>query len=300
MKPKELTFDSFLETKILRFFNPKMNTSNIPLNGVYNAFENLETDQGFLLENKMKNFDIGSSKCVSVDNMFTLTTSFGKVLLNDRLEALILLFNKSDKPINFSSLKISVNIEQKHSTPESRIPIQLPRQDISIEGRQFISFPLSININCESKYSIEIEAGYTSQIFNDIYNRERQISQVTIKSTTQSYRIESNRVVRLFTKTLFFETLNPFKVKEKWHNQEMKQCLVEISIDNQALMPLRILNIELCPKSKTEIAIPMYNHEKYTNMLMEQEEQLNSVFKITNPAIYNKIVFISFLTTICL
>jgi len=87
--------------------------SNHPLSGLYQDIQ-LAEDKIFPLKNKFSNFNL--SRTIGIDNLFTLSSSFGKVFLNEKLDGLIIFANTSDYLITIKNLEISIIIDSKPDT----------------------------------------------------------------------------------------------------------------------------------------------------------------------------------------
>ena len=129
-----------IEIKFYRLSYPILNTSNLPLSGIY------QPEQGnslFPFENKFSNFDIGN-----LENFFSFNSSFGKVFLHEKLEGLIIFSNNSDNHITIKDLDINIIIEpikdsknkkqRKTHSPEYKISDKDEMTYIEPTGNQYI------------------------------------------------------------------------------------------------------------------------------------------------------------------
>lgn len=107
MYTQELKIPKDIEIKFYRLSQPSLNISNFPLSGIYQNLDSIE-DKGALLKNKFSNFDITR---MGIDNLFTLSSSFGKVFLGEKLDGLITFSNTSDNFVVIKDLEIFLLIE---------------------------------------------------------------------------------------------------------------------------------------------------------------------------------------------
>ena len=114
---QELQVPKDIEIKFLRLLPPNLNTTSLPLNGIYNDIDNIETDPDNPLENKFPNFDILSQTNISIENLFSLNQYFGKIFYKEILEGLIIFTNTSEHEVFLRNLDISLTIDEK---PETR------------------------------------------------------------------------------------------------------------------------------------------------------------------------------------
>jgi hypothetical protein len=95
---------------------------------------------------------------------------------------------------------------------------------------------------------------------------------------------------------LSFESTNPLKISEFFHNFQVNKCLIEMRISNVISYPLTILDIYLTPKNKKNDKIPLVksleqiknniNNNKNINdskyIVMQSEEQIRILFNVDN------------------
>jgi hypothetical protein len=256
MVTQELEVRKDIEIKFYRLSLPSFNTSNLPLSGLYQDIDNIE-EKKFPINNKFMNFDLSHN--FGIDNLFTLSSSFGKVFLKEKLDGLIIFSNISDYYVTIKDLKISIIIEAKNDTNkkdntknENILDIKLPPKGIKINPHQAHSVKMSISLDYVSKYTIDINLRTKSIEYNKNYNLLKLKGHV---KETKDYKIVNGEVEYLNNKKLTFDVNNPFIVKEKFHNYQMNTCYIETHITNNTIYPLTIYSLSLYPKSKKNLKI---------------------------------------------
>ncbi len=138
---------------------------------------------------------------------------------------------------------------------------------------------------------MEIEIGYCSQIFNDEYLKQSQSKIIKTNPTTKNYIIENiNTVVKIYSKKFVFATNLPFKAKDRFINDSLERCLLEVNITNTTNYPLHISNIFLAyEKEKTEIVPINYD---FRDSIIDPEDEINIIYVLKNPKEYNSYVLI--------
>ena len=101
---EELKVPKDIDIKLYRLTPPSLDTINIPLSGLYNPIDNIESSY-YSLNNKLKNFDISSNKCVNIENLLGFNTVFGRTYTNEYLELIICLLNISDHEVSVDCSK---------------------------------------------------------------------------------------------------------------------------------------------------------------------------------------------------
>ena len=109
----ELKNPKFLEIKFYRLTSPLLNYSNIPLSGIYNPLDNEESKE-YSLNNKFKNFDLGSTDFINIENLLSITNSqCEKVLIEEKMETLLTFINTSKEELTIKNLEITLISEEK-------------------------------------------------------------------------------------------------------------------------------------------------------------------------------------------
>ena len=280
-------FKDDIEIKCLRLVQPKINNISLPLSGLYQDINNIE-DPNFPLQKKLKNFGIPNKDCVNIENMFLINNKFGKVYVTETLEALLIFANKAEYEIELKDIKIDIYIDKDDKKISKNVckKCQIPEGKIVLKGRTFFSIHLSLFIDSPAKYNIEFNSKISGKEYYRIYN---EASKYRIYSTNNDkYIIKSNGAVEINKyKKLTFETIFPFKAEEKFHNNEMESLYIEETILNKTVNSLLINDIFLYPKNEPSCKIHILNSDKIKNILMEEKEELNVVFKIEDEKIFS-------------
>ena len=318
---QELKLPKDIEIKFYRLSYPILNTSNLPLSGIYQP-EPLNSQ--FPFENKFAKFSIGN-----LENFFSLNSSFGKVFLHEKLEGLIIFANNSDNHITIKDLDINIIIEpikdSKNKIQKKISDVKLPPSGIQIRPKNAFSVKMEIFLDIVGKYMIDINLRVRSSAYNTLYNTLKLKGKV--RDSPKEFRIVDGNVESLNNKKLTFDVNFPFKIKEVFHNKQLNECFVDIKIKNNTIYPITICDLFLSPKLKKaqssklsdilsmdknnnqEIInkIPLVqtleeinnnefipldksinniiNNTKYTTI--ESDEEINLLFKITDSNIYN-------------
>ena len=295
MYTEELKVPKDIEIKFHRLTPPLLNISNIPLNGLYNPIDNIES-QEFSLNNKFKNFDISSNQCVNIENLLGINTSFGRIFTNEQLEGLLTLANISDHEVIIKDLKIIIKnddkMQYKNKIKEQPLEIKLPNNSISILPNKGYTIKLKNQLKYASKYTIEINYHTKSQAYDQHYFKIKQ--RTSVKENCENYCVTGGVVEFFNNKKLFFDANNPFNINEIFHNSEINTCLIEIRIFNATLYPLTIYDLFLTPKDKKDEKIKILkNLDKIKNisndsryLMIQNDEQINLLFKIENPELF--------------
>ena len=318
---QELKLPKDIEIKFYRLSYPILNTSNLPLSGIYQP-EPLNSQ--FPFENKFTNFSIGN-----LENFFSFNSSFGKVFLHEKLEGLIIFANNSDNHITIKDLDINIIIEpikdSKNKLQKKISDVKLPPSGIQIRPKNAFSVKMEIFLDIVGKYMIDINLRVRSSAYNTLYNTLKLKGKV--RDSPKEFRIVDGNVESLNNKKLTFDVNYPFKIKEAFHNKQLNECFIGIKIKNNTIYPITICDLFLSPKLKKaqssklsdilsmdknnnqEIInkIPLVqtleeinnnefipldksinniiNNTKYTTL--ESDEEINLLFKITDSNIYN-------------
>ena len=317
---QELKLPKDIEIKFYRLSYPILNTSNLPLSGIYQP-EPLNSQ--FPFENKFTKFSIGN-----LENFFSLNSSFGKVFLHEKLEGLIIFANNSDNHITIKDLDINIIIEPMKDSKKIQKKIsdvKLPPSGIQIRPKNAFSVKMEIFLDIVGKYMIDINLRVRSSAYNTLYNTLKLKGKV--RDSPKEFRIVDGNVESLTNKKLTFDVNNPFIINESFHNKQLNECFIDIKIKNNTIYPITVCDLFLSPKiKKTQSSkisdilsmeknnnqeiinkIPLVqtleeinnnefipldksinniiNNTKYTTL--ESDEEINLLFKITDSNIYN-------------
>ena len=302
-----------IEIKFLRLLPPNLNTSNLPLNGIYNDIDNIEEDLDNPLLNKFTQFDLVPQSFISIDNLFLLPSTFGRVFHKETLEGLIMFINTSDHEVLLKNLGILLTIDEKPETRTKRqkkvMDIKLPPEGIILEKKGVYSIKFRSKLDFASKYTIFIDIKVRCPLYDSLYYQAKIKN--LVKESPNDYEVVGENIEISNCKKLTFEVNYPFKAIEKFHNYQMNLCYIEIKIINNSIYPLTLTNIYLSPKKKPDCKILLVddleelsknqaqcliesnnnNSESQTNLstskylTLHSEEETNVLFKISEPSL---------------
>ena len=273
-----------IEIKFLRLLPPNLNTSNIPLNGLYNNIDNIEEDTENILQNKFSNFNITSPTSVNIENLFSLSSLFGRVFLKEKLEGLIMFTNISNHEVVLSKLDISLTIDEKIETNTKKqkryLDIKLPKEGVVLDKKEVYSVKFESILNYVTKYTIFIDLKVRSPVYDNQYTLAKQRNM--IKDSGKEYDVIGENTIEIPNcKKLTFDVNYPFKTIEKFHNYQMNTCYIEIKIINNSIYPLTLTDLYLSPKTKPDLKIsPIDNLQELSKnqaqFLFEQNNMNNN------------------------
>jgi hypothetical protein len=279
MLVQELKLSKDVEIKFYRLTPPLFNTSNLPLSGLYQAQSEIND---FNFQKKILKVGVGGW-----DNFFTFGTIFGKVFLNEKLEGLIIFSNISDNFITIKDLEINIIIEPikdpKNKIQKKITDVKLPPNGVQIRPKMAFSVKMEIFLEFVGKYTIDINLRVRSSAYNTLYNTLKLKGKV--RDSPKEFRIVDGNVECINSKKLTFDVNNPFKIEEKFHNYQLKECYIGIIIKNSTIYPLTIYNLILTPKLKkaqtskiSDILLININNQAMINKikLVQSLEEINS------------------------
>ena len=282
----------------MRFQKLKLPTPNmlyLPLNGLYNSIDNIESSDLFL-SNKFENFDITPNIGPNMQNLFMLNNNnYKEIFVSEIFEGLIIFINKSNYDIIIKNIKITKKTYDKElKEKEQPVDVQIPDNPVIINAKKSFSLKLSTKINHIGTNKIYIFFHKKSEEYDKKYNKKMQ--KYIVAEKTDHYEIINGSPEFFFFKKVKFEALNPFKINEKYHFFQNDKSLIEIKIyNNTNLFPITLLDVFLTPKSNKNIKIPLVqnlegikcnkydqnvNDTKY--ITIEIEEEITILFKIDN------------------
>ena len=293
MVTQELKFSEDISIKFYRLSLPTFNSSDLPLSGLYHDIDSME-DKKFPLNNKFTNFDL--SRNFGIDNLFTLSSSFGKVFLKEHLEGLIIISNIKDYFITIKDLEIGIIIDGKKDENKKDdnkkddnkkdnikkdnkdiLDIKLPPKGVKISPFQAHSVKMSIPLEYVSKYTINIDLNTRSIEYNKNFNLLKLKGFVKL---CNNCKLVDGDIEFKNNKKLTFDVNNPFIVNEKFHNCQMNTCYIETHILNNTIYPLTIYNLALIPESKNNMKISdllsSVNKIDYKLTLVQNLEEINN------------------------
>lgn len=291
-----LELKQLVEVKLLRLNKPKIPGIILPLSGSYNSIENLndieyaDGDINNRPANKFKDYNLNDDSSVSIDNMFQISSSFGKVLFCENLEALLIINNTSDKEIKIRDLKIKVSNEvlENYEAMFKKAEFILINTNsvITIGPNHFYNHRIKLVADTMCKYSLEAEVQYTSSNFNDEFIK--QTTSRSVKTIASDYFIETgtNNVVKKYYKKFIFATMLPFRIKDRFINDSLENTFIEVNIVNQSPYTLHVNHFSLSSDNNMNsnfISSLAENKE----MNLESDEEINIVYMINN---YNQML----------
>ena len=311
---QEFKVEKDVEIKFIRLVPPNLNICNIPLSGLYNDIDNIETDQENPLQNKFSNFDIPSESSPNIENLFSICQYFGRVFLKEKLEGLILFTNISEHDIMLKSLDVTLTIDEKPETRTKKqkktLDIKLPKEGVTLEKKEVYSIKYVSPLDYVSKYTIFIDLKVSSSLYDYQYYSAKQ--KYMVKNVGKEYKVVDGNVEVSNFKKLTFDVNYPFKVIEKFHNYQMNTCFIEIKLSNNTIYPITISDLNLTPKSKPNLKITQvddlkelsrnqaqYLFEQNNNniesgqnlcpseyLTLQQDEETNVLFKLSDQSLF--------------
>jgi hypothetical protein len=162
-----------------------------------------------------------------------------------------------------------------------------------------------INLEFASKYTIFIDLKFGSSTYDYLYNDAKQKN---IAIDEKEIIVKGENVEISIIKKLTFDVTYPFKVLEKFHNYQMNTCIIELKIINISQYPLTLTDINLYPKSNTELKLllvdslqdlsknqsqeifPINDQQSSTisskYLTLQQDEEVNVLFKIVDTSLF--------------
>ena len=299
----ELKIQKDIDIKFTRLLKPILNNIDLPLSGIYNNRNNIEFPN-FPLKKKFKNFGICPPEHLGIENLFQLNTSFGRPLIEEKMEGLIILTNISSRDFTIINLEISFNCDEKKASKDKNnekynklLSIHLPDSNNSLFLSPNQSYYIKIQnyIKYSGKYTINVSFRVKSLFYTQQYNLLKQKEK--LKKNPKDYIInKDNQIELLFYKKFNFNAYCPFHIKEVFRLNQMKEeYFIEINIKNQSMSILTLLDLIIMPKKRNKnILKPIINlqeiqdnendpslggYENNTKILsLQPDEELNLFF----------------------
>jgi hypothetical protein len=297
MELYELDLKQLIEVKLHRLNKPKFSSNILPINGSYNNIDDLHKlddvdifSQEPKFENKFKEYNLHDENSVSIDNMLNFNPSFGKVIYCETLEALLIINNISDREIKIKDLKVKLSNEvlDSYESMFKRCEFSLinTNNTIIIPANHFYNQKIKINADIMCKYSLEVDLQYSSYYFNEEYIK--QSTNRIIKTIASGYSVElgTSNVIRKYYKKFLFATNLPFKIKDRFMNDSLERCFIEINLTNQSPYYLHINEFILASDNSNQNNITCLQECK--NFMIEPDEEINLVYIIHN---YKNLIF---------
>lgn len=300
MELYELDLKHLIEVRLMRLNKPKFQTTNSPLYSEYHPNLPNSPDR---IHDKLSVFDTPENFPIS--NMLTLTSSFGRVLYCEDLDALLIVNNLSRREeirIKDITVKISNEALPNYTTMFKKYEnVLFHGYNLHISADKFFTHKLSLCADVMCKYNIEVNIQYTCSNFNQEYQKH-SVGKV-VKNETVNYRIDADKgiVIRKFYKKFLFDTNLPFRIRDKFFNRNLEQGILELNTINLSSYNLHVVEFSLSiedsnvqgggKRSDEPIIISASNQENsksqnedfysldpFEDMSMEPEEEFNMVY----------------------
>ena len=300
MHNEEFKTPKHIEIKFQRLIFPPLNLDHIPLSGLYNPIDNIESPENALF-NKFKYFNISSNKYPGIDNLFGVQNNFGKIFIGEYLEGIVILYNTSEFEIIIKDLKATIKLcEEKPENVPEPIDVQIQNNSEILPSKQSYTFKIKTKkLYIPTKYRIDIYFHTKSASYDQIYQMQAKTKPKNApKEHNEKFSIVNGSVEFWIKKKLTFEVNNPFKINEKYHNYPNDKYIIEIIIFNCTLYALTILEIFLSLKDSKEKILLVQDLEeikcnKYSSnqndskyLTLQPEEQIVVLFEIDKGYLY--------------
>ena len=263
-------FKKDIDIKFCRLSKPILNTTDLPLSGIYNDI-NIKEYPNFPLKNKFKNFGVSSPDYIGANNLFQLNSSFGKLLTEETIEGLVILTNVSIREITIINLEISFNFEETKEEYKNNInkgeykktlPITLPGQNNSLLILPSQSFSIKIQnyLKYSGKYTINVNFRTKCPFYTQYYYSHKL--KTKLKNNNKDYIInKDNKIEYIISKVFSFIVNYPFAIKAVFRmNQIKEEYFIEINITNQSIYILTLPDLIITPKiRKNNVLKPELN-----------------------------------------
>ena len=247
---EELKIYQDIDINFTRLLKPKFNNLDLPLSGLYNDINNIESPN-FPLKNKFNNFTTPGGGGLGLENLFLLKNSFEKLITEETLEGLIILTNNSKRDVIIKNLEISLNFE----THQRTLSIPLPDRDntLFLSKNKSYSIKIKNNLKKQGKYSFEVKFWTKCAFYDQQYYSLKQRARV---KESNKYKIIDNHVEYYNNKIFSFSVNDPFDIKTKFGMSRVKEeFFIEINIKNKTNYYLTIPDLIIKPKQKNNIIL---------------------------------------------
>ena len=297
MHIEELDIPNDYNIMFYRLRTPTLNSLFLPLSGLYNPIDNIESNE-FIINNKFKCFDM-PNQYINIENLFGLSNYSLKTFINELFEGLLIIVNKSEHEFSIKDLNIVItgdNKENKRKVREQSLKIKLPNDSVTIPPNKSYTIKIKTLIKAAASHIIDVKFHTKSKYYDQQYFKKKQRN--IIKEETENY-VVSEGVVEFFnSKILRIDGQNPFSINAIFHNSEVNTCYIEIQVINRSSYLITIEELYLTPKKNEKEKIKsMNNLERVKNnkiqndskyLTLQTEEQINLLFKIDNPNLFNE------------
>ena len=278
---QELKLPKDIEIKFYRLTQPLFNnytniyTNNLSLSGIYQK------------EIPNENITLNKLNEENTSNYFSLSSSFGKVFLSEKLEGLIIFSNNSENFVTIKDLEIKVIIDplkDKKKIEKNLNQIKLPSNGIQIKPKMAYSIKLELYLDLTGKYTLDINHRVKSIAYNTLYNTLKLKGK--IRDSPNEFRIiDNNNIEGLNNKKLTFDVNYPFKINESFHNFQLNEYFIDIRIKNNTIYPLTIHELVLTKKS-INVSTKNEKDNKNTKISFLLNDNNNKDNNITGDKIY--------------
>ena len=247
---EELKIYQDIDINFTRLLKPKFNNLDLPLSGLYNDINNIESPN-FPLKNKFNNFTTSAGGGLGLENLFLLKNSFEKLITEETLEGLIILTNNSKRDVIIKNLEISLNFE----THQRTLSIPLPDRDntLFLSKNKSYSIKIKNNLKKQGKYSFEVKFWTKCAFYDQQYYSLKQRARI---KESNKYKIIDNHVEYYNNKIFSFSVNVPFDIKTKFGMSRIKEeYFIEINIKNKTNYYLTIPDLIIKPKQKNNIIL---------------------------------------------
>ena len=247
---EELKIYQDIDINFTRLLKPKFNNLDLPLSGLYNDINNIESPN-FPLKNKFNNFTTSAGGGLGLENFFLLKNSFEKLITEETLEGLIILTNNSKRDVIIKNLEISLNFE----THQRTLSIPLPDRDntLFLSKNKSYSIKIKNNLKKQGKYSFEVKFWTKCAFYDQQYYSLKQRARI---KESNKYKIIDNHVEYYNNKIFSFSVNDPFDIKTKFGMSRIKEeYFIEINIKNKTNYYLTIPDLIIKPKQKNNIIL---------------------------------------------
>ena len=247
---EELKIYQDIDINFTRLLKPKFNNLDLPLSGLYNDINNIESPN-FPLKNKFNNFTTSAGGGLGLENLFLLKNSFEKLITEETLEGLIILTNNSKRDVIIKNLEISLNFE----THQRTLSIPLPDRDntLFLSKNKSYSIKIKNNLKKQGKYSFEVKFWTKCAFYDQQYYSLKQRARI---KESNKYKIIDNHVEYYNNKIFSFSVNDPFDIKTKFGMSRVKEeYFIEINIKNKTNYYLTIPDLIIKPKQKNNIIL---------------------------------------------
>lgn len=248
MEYYELKLVDQIEVKLIRINKPRLNNSILPISGEYSSFNFLDNIQNPPhQENLVKYFNI--TEGLSITNLFQISNNFGKSLLGETIEALIIAVNLSKvDDLKVKDFRITLSNKPTQGNANKFLKVEfslLQLENLIIPAGKYFSQKVNFKVDILCEYLIFSEVQYSCNYFNNEYNKNSNGKIIKTKNDKYFIEVSKSNVIKIYHKTMKFENLVPFKIKDKILGSNLERGFIEFSISNITNTNLRLIDISI-------------------------------------------------------